>query len=54
MRCLYCYFELRLKNYSILSYPRGTVKAVIQTRSAIKGYKKAAYLEDIIFLYHSC
>lgn len=31
---------------------RGTVKAVIQARLAIKGYEKAAYLGDVIFLYH--
>ncbi|MFZ4262144.1 MaoC family dehydratase [Sphingobacterium sp. HJSM2_6] len=31
---------------------RGTVKAVIQAKLAIKGYAKPAYVGDVIFLYH--
>ena len=31
---------------------RGTVKAVIQAKFAIKGYAKPAYVGDVVFLYH--
>ncbi|MDF2476212.1 MAG: echA14-2 [Sphingobacterium sp.] len=31
---------------------RGTVKAVIQAKLAIKGQDKPAYVGDVIFLYH--
>lgn len=35
-----------------ISNLRGTVKAVIQAKLAIKGQDKPAYVGDVIFLYH--
>jgi len=35
-----------------ISNLRGTVKAVIQAKLAIKGQDKPAYIGDVIFLYH--
>lgn len=31
---------------------RGTIKAVIQAKLAIKGHVKPAYVGDVVFLYH--
>ncbi|WP_293943717.1 MULTISPECIES: MaoC family dehydratase [unclassified Sphingobacterium] len=45
--------EVQLKaTAKSISNLRGTVKAVIQAKLAIKGQDKPAYVGDVIFLYH--
>jgi len=46
-----CEVQLQATVKSITNL-RGTVKAVIQAKLAIKGYAKPAYVGDVIFLYH--